>query len=296
MPPVRRAGLAVPRVGPTTLATTVVVGALVAWILTAREMRGMDAGPATDLGELGWYVGAWVTMMAAMMLPSVAPMALVFARVSGQRRGGDGFLPTCVFLCGYLVAWTAYGLAAYGVYSGVRSADWGFLAWDRQGPAAAGAAVGVAGIYELTPLKRACLRHCRSPVHFLLHSWRPGRLGALRMGLEHGIVCVGCCVGLMVVLFAVGVMSVFWMAVVATVIFAEKVLPIPRLGLGVAVLLAALGAWIATDPGGVPMLRDPGTMKMPPASRTDPATKPAPNDPMASMPAGVNDVRARVRR
>lgn len=126
-------------------------------------------------------------MVAAMMLPSVAPMALVFARVSGQRRGGDGFLPTCVFLCGYLVAWTAYGLAAYGVYSGVRSADWGFLAWERQGPVAAGAAVGIAGIYELTPFKRACLRHCRSPAHVLLHSWRPGRLGALRMGLEHGV-------------------------------------------------------------------------------------------------------------
>lgn len=101
MLPGRRTGLAVPRVGPTALATTVVAGALAAWILTARELRGMDAGHATDLGELGWYVCAWVTMMAAMMLPSVAPMALVVARVSGQRRGGDGFLPTCVFLCGY---------------------------------------------------------------------------------------------------------------------------------------------------------------------------------------------------
>src|SRR5712691_2068915 len=93
------------------LATTVVLaGALVAWIVTVERMRGMDAGPGTDLGGLGWYVGIWVTMMAAMMLPSAAPMILLFSRVSGEReRRGQPFVPTWVFVAGYLAVWTAYG-------------------------------------------------------------------------------------------------------------------------------------------------------------------------------------------
>src|SRR5581483_4941645 len=101
----------------------------------------------------------------------------------------------------------------------------GFLSWHRAGPYVAGAAVGLAGIYELTPLKSVCLRHCRTPLHFVFGHWRSGRFGALRMGVEHGAYCVGCCWGLMLVLFALGVMSLLWMAIVAALIFAQKVLP-----------------------------------------------------------------------
>src|SRR5436305_13292913 len=97
-----------------TVAAALLVGALVAWIVTYQRMHGMDAGPGTDLGGLGWYLGVWVTMMAAMMLPSVAPMVLVFAKVNGARRTATGGTP--VFLAGYLIAWTVYGLVAYGVY------------------------------------------------------------------------------------------------------------------------------------------------------------------------------------
>ena len=244
---------------PIWVAVLAIAGALVAWLVTIDQMRGMDAGPGTDLGGLGWYVGVWVTMMAAMMLPSVAPMAMIFARVSRDRlRRGREFVPTWIFLAGYLAAWTGYGLAAYGLYRLVTSFGTDWLAWDRAGPYVAGGAVAAAGIYQLTPLKEICLKHCRGPLHFVLHGWREGRFGALRMGVEHGAYCVGCCWGLMVILFAVGVMSIFWMAVVAGLIFAEKVLPYGyRLTRVFAVAFVAFGVWIAVSPGSVPNLTDP---------------------------------------
>jgi predicted metal-binding membrane protein len=223
-------------------------------------MQGMDGGPGTDLGDLGWYVGVWVTMMAAMMLPSVMPMTLIFARVTRERvrTGRAGFVPTWVFVAGYLAAWTVYGLVAYGVYRLVTAFGPDWLPWDRAGPYVAGAAIALAGVYQLTPLKEVCLRHCRGPLHFILHGWRSGRLGALRMGVEHGAYCVGCCWGLMVILFAVGVMSVFWMAVIAGLIFAEKVLPYGNyLTRAFAFAFIAFGVWVAAAPGSVPNLTDP---------------------------------------
>jgi predicted metal-binding membrane protein len=117
-----------------------------------------------------------------------------------------------------------------------------------------------AGIYQLTPVKDVCLRHCRTPMHFLLHGWHEGSTGALRMGGEHGLYCVGCCWGLMVVLFTVGVMSLVWMAVIAGVIFAEKVIPYgTRLTKVLAVAFVALGIWIALAPSSVPGLTQPGS-------------------------------------
>ena len=230
--------------------------ALVAWIVSLQRMRGMDAGPGTDLGTLGWYLGVWVTMMAAMMLPSATPTVLMFAKARGHAQTG-------VFVVGYLAAWTAYGLAAYALYRGIRAAAPSFLAWDQQGPWVAGSALAAAGLYQLTPLKTACLRHCRSPLHFLLHG-RAGVVGALWMGVEHGGICVGCCVGLMLALFALGVMSLFWMVIVAAAILIEKALPggeaLARL---VAILLVALGIWVATSPTSVPELTQPTPMPMP---------------------------------
>jgi predicted metal-binding membrane protein len=256
--------------GPVGVVSLLLGAALVTWIVTIERMSGMDGGPGTDLGGLGWYVGVWVTMMAAMMLPSVLPMVLLFARVARERaRREQAFVPTWMFVAGYLAAWTGYGLAAYGIVRAVRALDPGFLAWDEQGPLVAGAVVVVAGLYQLTPLKNVCLRHCRSPLHFVLHGWRDGRAGAVRMGAEHGLYCVGCCWGLMLALFALGVMSLFWMAVVAAVIFVEKVTPFgARLTRPLAVALVALGIAVAASPSSVPRLTDPGTA---PAMQMEPA-------------------------
>src|ERR671937_1243261 len=132
---------------PVSTAALLLAAALVAWIVTVDRMQGMDTGPGTDLGDLAWYLGIWVTMMAAMMLPSVAPMVLLYAHVSRERhqQGRASFIPTWVFLAGYLAAWTAYGLLAYGVFRLVKQLDTGFLAWDAQGPYIAGGAVIAAG-------------------------------------------------------------------------------------------------------------------------------------------------------
>jgi predicted metal-binding membrane protein len=249
---------------PISVATALLAGALVAWIVTYQRMHGMDAGPGTDLGGLGWYLGIWVTMMAAMMLPSVAPMVLTFAQVSRQRAQlGHGHVPTWVFLAGYLAAWTAYGLVAYGVFRAFKAAAPSFLGWDDAGPYVAGGALVSAGLYELTPLKDVCLRRCRGPVHFILGGWREGQTGALRMGFEHGLYCVGCCWGLMLALFALGVMSLAWMAAIAAVVFVQKVVPYgERFTRVVAVALVAVGIWVMVAPSSVPGLTEPGGSAM----------------------------------
>jgi predicted metal-binding membrane protein len=216
--------------------------AIVAWVVTVERMRGMDDGPGTDLGGLGWYLGVWVTMTAAMMLPSAAPAAVHVARLA--RR-----MPTLLFAGGYLAVWTGYGLAAYGLFRLVTSFDTGWLAWDEAGAYVVGGVIVAAGIYELTPLKQLSLRRCRGAQH---------SVGALRSGLTHGMDCVGCSGGLMAVLFVVGAMSLFWMAVVAAVIFAEKVLPHgPRLSRVFAVALVFLGIWVGVSAGRVPGLTEP---------------------------------------
>jgi predicted metal-binding membrane protein len=216
--------------------------AAAAWAVTIERMRGMDEGPGTHLGGLGWYLGIWVTMMAAMMLPSAAPAAVHVARLA--RR-----LPTVLFAVGYLAVWTGFGLAAYGLFRLVTSFDSGWAAWDESGPYLAGGLIAAAGIYELTPLKQLCLGRCRGP--------HPDQ-DALRSGLRYGLDCVGCSGGLMVALFALGVMSLVWMVVIAGVIFAEKVLPqglqLSRL---FAVALIALGIWVAFSPSSVPGLTEP---------------------------------------
>jgi predicted metal-binding membrane protein len=243
------------RLSTAALAAGLIAAALACWIVTAQRMRGMDMGPGTDLGSVSFFLGAWVTMMAAMMLPAALPMVLLFDRVS--RRATS----TAIFVLSYLAVWAAYGAAAYLVYRGVRALGPGFLAWHRQGPIVAGVFIAAAGLYEVTPLKRVCLRHCRSPMHFVLGGWKPGTRGAVLMGMEHGAWCAGCCWGLMVILFALGVMSVTWMLVVAAVVFAQKVLPFgARLAWPLAAALVALGIWVAVDPGSVPWLVQPATM------------------------------------
>ena len=251
------------RRSPVLVSAAIAAATLVTWVVTVDRMQGMDAGPGTSLGGLGWFVGVWVTMMAAMMLPSVMPTTLVFASVSAehQRRGGS-FVPTWVFIGGYLAAWTAYGLLAYGTFRAIQSAHIHALSWHAQGPLIAVCAIVAAGLYQLSPLKRSCLRHCRSPMGYVRGGWRPGWSGAVRMGFGHGAFCIGCCWGLMVILFALGVMSIVWMLVVAGLIFAEKVLPFgERLSRVFAVAFVLAGIWVAAAPSSVPGLTQPGSAK-----------------------------------
>jgi len=246
--------------GPLALPASLLGVGLLTLAATIYLMDGMVSGPGAELGQFAWFIGAWVLMMAAMMLPSVSPMALTFARVTGERskKGQAAFVPTWIFILGYFAAWTAFGLAAYAIDHFIRSLDFAQLAWDRKGPMLTGAAIAAAGVYQLTPFKRVCLMHCRSPMDFFLESWREGPGGALRMGMHHGLYCVGCCWGLMLVLLALGAMSLFWMAVIAMLIFAEKVLRVgARLAPVIGVALIALGLWIAVAPAGVPGLHSP---------------------------------------
>jgi predicted metal-binding membrane protein len=225
--------------------------AAVAWVLTYQRMEGMDAGPATELGDVGWFAVSWTLMMAAMMLPSLTPMVAAY-----RRRGTAG--GSAVFAGGYLAAWVAAGLVAYAAFDAVRSLDLGFLAWDEAGRYVAAATILGAGIYQLTSPKAGCLRRCRERDEFVADQWHPGPLGALRMGLAHGAFCVGCCWALMAALFALGVMSLTWMALVAALIAAERLLPRPA-HVGVAVVLVALGAAVALAPGDLPGLTVPNS-------------------------------------
>lgn len=196
-------------------AIAVLLGAAaVAWVVTVERMQGMNEGPGTDLGGLGWYLGIWVTMTAAMMLPTTVRVAHDVS-----------------FAVGYLAVWTVFGLAAYLVFRNGISTE------------VAGVLLVAAGVYQLTPLKQRSLRRCRSA-----HEG-----GALRTGALHGLDCVGSSGGLMVALFALGLMSLWWMAAIAAAIFAEKVLPQgPRLSGVFAVALVVLGIGVAFSPENVP--------------------------------------------
>ena len=213
--------------------------AVLCWVLTGHRMAGMDAGPGTALGGLGWFLVSWAVMMAAMMLPAAAPMAVAHARAPSRARR------TLTFAAGYLLAWSAAGLVAYALIEGVRALHLGFLAWDEAGRYVAGAAILAAALFQVTPVKDACLRRCRDP-------------RAARNGVEHGLHCIACCWALMAALFALGVMSIGWMAFVAALIAAERLLPARLMARqAVAVVLVVLGLGVALAPGQVPGLTLP---------------------------------------
>ena len=237
--------------------------AAVAWALADDRMSGMDAGPGTDPGALGFFLGVWVVMMAAMMFPSIAPMVLMHVRIQeGRRERGQPVAigATPLFVGGYLISWAAAGLLGYALFQLGAAVSGDAFSWDDGGPYLAGAVIAGAALYQLTPLKDVCLRHCRNPFMFIMQHWRPGRAGALRMGVLHGGWCVGCCWMLMAALFALGVMSLGWMALIAALIAAEKLLPWKALAnRSIAVLLLVLGLAVAFTPADVPGLTLPGS-------------------------------------
>jgi predicted metal-binding membrane protein len=228
------------------------------WVWTVGAVRGMDAGPWTALGGLGWFLGSWVVMMAAMMLPSVAPTVALYTRA---YRPSSPVLPW-LFVGGYVLVWAGVGLVAYLIGAASSAVPGGRLGWEQGGHTVAAATLLAAGLYELTPLKNVCLAKCRSPLGSFLGSWRGGPLGAVRMGTRNGAWCVGCCWALMASLFALGVMSVSWMALVAAVIAAEKTLPWRHLPVATAALLLGLGVLVLVAPASLPGLTIPSAGPM----------------------------------
>ncbi|CAM3972896.1 DUF2182 domain-containing protein [Smaragdicoccus niigatensis] len=242
------------------LVAVLFAAAALGWVWTAGQMQGMDDGPWSDLGEFAWFIGVWVVMMAAMMFPSVAPTVALYARMTRLR---SPVLPF-VFAAGYLLTWAAAGVVAYGIGSAATHIAGDQLSWSNWGRTIAGVTLIVAAVYELTPLKDVCLGKCRSPLGVLLGHWRDGFRGALQMGAKNGAWCVGCCWALMASLFALGVMSVSWMAVIAGLIAIEKTLPWRRIATyGTAAILLTLGVLLLAAPNMLPSLTIPmGNMPM----------------------------------
>jgi predicted metal-binding membrane protein len=230
-----------------------VVLAALAWVVTIRQASGMGIEAGTMGMALPSFLIVWVLMMAAMMFPSVAPVSIRWVRAITRRAGPGRPLRMGLFVTGYLFAWAAFGLLAF----------FALAATERVvgGPPGAGRWLGAgvfafAGLYQLTPLKNACLRHCRSPLMQLLQysGWK-GRARDLKVGLHHGAYCVGCCWGLMVVLLAVGVMNVAAMAGLAAVIFLEKLWRHGKLlSVLVGIVFLATAALVAFHPSLLPAL------------------------------------------
>ena len=241
--------------------------AAIGWWWTVDQMRGMDNGPWTNLGAGGWFLGVWIVMMAAMMFPSVSPTVALYSRMTN----GQSLVRPLIFALGYLFTWAAAGALAFAVaYAGGRVVG-DVLSWDRGGRWIAGTTLIVAAVYELTPLKDVCLGKCRSPLGLLLGSWREGHSGALRMGVRNGAWCVGCCWALMASFFALGIMSVVWMALVAGLIAIEKTLPWRRIATyGTAVALFALAVLLFAVPDAVPGLTIPKGGTMAPMNQMSP--------------------------
>ena len=243
-----------------TYATLLALAAAAWWISDIR-MSGMDAGPGSPLGTFAFFVPTWVVMMTAMMFPSVGPMVNMYVNIQRgrRRRGLDAAAgATAAFVAGYLVIWTLAGVLAFAA---VKIGAWlggDSITWTHNGRWIAGTIIFAAAAYELTPLKQACLSHCRGPVSFILSSWRSGRRGALLMGMKHGAWCLGCCWALMAALFALGVMSLPWMLVIGALIAVEKLLPWRRVGVAVTTtVLILLAAGVAFAPKHVPGLTVP---------------------------------------
>jgi predicted metal-binding membrane protein len=218
---------ALPRERNLILASLLVLAAA-AWALLIWQAGNTDAmGTRLTMG-LGApvFLAIWVVMMVAMMFPTTAPMILTFARVqAGKRQRGEVFVPTWIFVAAYLIVWIVFGALAFVI--AVAAEQLGDqVPWVMDNAARLGGVVlFVAALYQFSPLKRVCLAKCRSPLSFILSAWRDGRGGAFRMGLEHGLYCLGCCWLLFVILFPLGVMNVAAMAVITLLIFAEKSLP-----------------------------------------------------------------------
>ena len=223
------------------------------WVVFLRQasepMEMRDMGPDLTMGG-SWplFLAMWVAMMVAMMFPAAAPMVLMY----GRMRKSDP-ASVALFTGAYIALWFVFGLGAYLLSAAIEDAasgsEWVAMNWGRAG----GALLVLAGVYQLSPLKDVCLRHCRTPLSFVMTRWRDGRSGALRMGLIHGVYCVGCCWLLFLILIPLGVMNVAAMVAVAALVFAEKVIPHGRgFGMLAAAAMIAYGLAVSVNPSLLP--------------------------------------------
>jgi predicted metal-binding membrane protein len=242
--------------------------AAVAWAVLVWQARSGDADMAMASPTMGMqaplFLAIWVVMMVAMMFPTAAPMILTFHRIqAGKRERGDTFVATWIFIAAYMVIWTLAGVAAYLAALGAEAlATWASLSPTDTARIGGGILIA-AGIYQVEPLKDLCLSKCRTPLTFILTSWRGGVVGAMRMGFLHGVYCLGCCWFLFVLLFPLGMMNIAAMASITLLIFAEKTLPWGRAAARIAAgALIAYGVLVLAEPQALPTFA-PGTMAMP---------------------------------
>jgi predicted metal-binding membrane protein len=233
----------------------IIATAGLAWWWTIDRMAGMNAAPGTDLGTLGWFTGTWVVMMAAMMLPSFAPTLANY----GTLTRGNTASRWLLFACGYLLVWSAAGVLAYALFELGRSLLGGDLSWHLGGRWVSAGVLAAAAAYQFSPLKHACLLRCRGEVGEPNHPPRAGWSSALAMGARSGGWCIGCSWALMAALFALGVMSLTWMALIAGLVALEKTGPrLLAAKIATAGVIAALAVGILAAPQQVPGLVVPG--------------------------------------
>lgn len=219
----------------------------ICWAYTLDMPAMPRTGPMSG-AYLGWALMMWVVMMAAMMLPSAVPATLMYARFhrygSSRREAGTA---VSAFVGGYLAAWAVFSLAAALIQAGLtEAAVLSSMMMDVVSAPLGGALLIAAGLYQLTPAKQACLRHCRTPFAFMATQWREGVSGAFSMGLRHGAYCVGCCWALMALLFVAGVMNIAWIAAITAFVIVEKVAPLGGwVARGAGVALVAAGLWMS---------------------------------------------------
>ena len=208
-------------------------------------MSGPDTKPWSIVAVVPLFL-MWAEMMVAMMIPSAAPMILTFARVNRQRREQERpFVPTGLFVMGYLLAWSGFSLLAALAQWGLHGAALLSPMMKSNNAILGGVLLIATGVFQWTPWKRACLQHCSSPLSFLLGEWREGRAGALAMGIKHGAYCTGCCWLLMALLFVAGVMNLLWVAVITLAVLLEKVVPRGGwFGRAIGAGCIAWGAWM----------------------------------------------------
>jgi predicted metal-binding membrane protein len=218
--------------------------------MSDMQMHGMVMPDAHqwDLTAVSLLFVMWAVMMIAMMVPSAAPMLLTFLTLNRSRRAsGSALAPTGIFLLGYLTVWTAYSAVAALAQSVLHKAALVSSAMALSSPVLGGGLLIAAGVFQWSPVKRACLTSCRSPLSFFMSEWREGRLGAFIMGLRHGLYCLGCCWILMALLFVGGVMNLMWVALLALFVLLEKLVPRGELIAGIAgIALVTVGIALIT--------------------------------------------------